>query len=260
MEILLNGENKNIVLNPENNFITNVSWEENIVQYEHDILQSIINPKINYETNRFGFKPYTYSGIYQDTIWFNFYFYGVGTGHTGGLNYEKVGLTSTENSKLTVNISESFFRLDFYKIPSLSGGELNYLNKRLVFTKNLRIPLGEKVYYTPIYDNIYVPIFMGSKNRNEENMYMFWFNDDSVLNDETLTGDTFYMTAKYFNALDGSVMDFTNTSKVEGSVINASTDVYYKLNIDKSNNTYSFDDYFGQNSKPIKFFATSVWG
>lgn len=263
MEILRNDSDNKILINTESNFTPNVDWEDNIQQYEQNILKSIINPTINYETSKFTHEPYTGSmGILQDDIWFYFYFYSdvYGTGHTGGLNYEYVGLSLNENKNLTTNTSESFFRLEFYKIPSLSGGILDYNNKKLVFTKNLNIPLGEKVYYTPINDFIYVPVFHGSNYKNEENMTFYWFSDDSAISDPSLTGDTLYMTAKYYNSIDGSIYNFTKTGITINDKIIESGNTYYKVTLNRNNNTYYItgSGRYGTSTNPIKFYSTTL--
>jgi hypothetical protein len=263
MEILRNDSDNKILINTESNFTPNVDWEDNIQQYEQNILESIINPTINYETSKFTHEPYTGStGILQDDIWFYFYFYSdvYGTGHTGGLNYEYVGLSLNENKNLTINTSESFFRLEFYKIPSLSGGTLDYNNKKLVFTKNLNIPLGEKVYYTPINDFIYVPVFHGSNYKNEENMTFYWFSDDSAISDPSLTGDTLYMTVKYYNSIDGSIYNFTKTGITINDKIIESGNTYYKVTLNRNNNTYYItgSGRYGTSTNPIKFYSNSL--
>lgn len=258
MEILNSNSNKNIILNAESNFIMNVGWEDNVKQYENDILQTLINPKLNFETTRFGHDSYiSVNGVKQDNIWFYFYFYSdSGMTHDGGLNYEYAGLSLEKNSKLSVDTYESFFRLDFYKIPLLSDNTLDYLNKRLVFTKNLRVPLGEKVYYSSIYDSVYVPIFMGSNYKNEENMYIYWFMNDNILSDPNLTGNTFYMTAKYYNAVDGTIIDFTKNDMTINDKSTESGDTYYTVTINRNNNTYIItgSGRFGTSDNPIKFY------
>ena len=96
--------------------------------------------------------------------------------------------------------SESFFRLEFFKTPGIlnnSGHTIGYepptrQNRRLINSKNLSLPLGEKYFHTGSnYGyNIYVPVFTGSNYRNKENMYLFWFDNESVLTDTNLSGTT----------------------------------------------------------------------
>jgi hypothetical protein len=175
--------------------------------------------------------------------------------------------------------TESFFRLEFFKTPHIldDNGEIigyeapNRINRKLVFTKNLSLPLGEKVFYTGENFNeyIHVPVFMGSNYKNKENMYFFWFQDESVLTETTLsgttTGNTFFMTAKFFNATDGSITDFTNdafSDSYTATGITESTDMYYQVDIDKidySYKVYLFNgtksvDRYGRTCLPIQFY------
>ena len=61
MEILKNNTNLNIVINTEQNFRTDLGWQENLAEFEKEVLEDIINPAKNYETVRYIHKPYTSS-------------------------------------------------------------------------------------------------------------------------------------------------------------------------------------------------------
>lgn len=210
MKILRKDIDQNIILNSEDVFKLDLGWQDNAQEMEKELLEDIINPVQNFETVRYIHKPYVNSsGLTQTDIWFKFYFV---TGNTYVLDYEPSGISVKENTKLLKQTTESFFRLEFYKTPN--GVLPNRNNRRLVFSKNLTIPLGERYFYTTLNTFVYKPIFYGSNYRNKENMYLFWFQEDSALNEEILTGDTFYMTAKFFNAEDGSIVDFTNKDMV----------------------------------------------
>lgn len=210
MKILRKDIDQNIILNSEDVFKLDLGWQDNAQEMEKELLEDIINPVQNFETVRYIHKPYVNSsGLTQTDVWFKFYFV---TGNTYVLDYEPSGISVKENTKLLKQTTESFFRLEFYKTPN--GVLPNRNNRRLVFSKNLTIPLGERYFYTTLNTFVYKPIFYGSNYRNKENMYLFWFQEDSALNEEILTGDTFYMTAKFFNAEDGSIVDFTNKDMV----------------------------------------------
>lgn len=215
MKILRKDIDQNLIINGEEIFQTDLGWQESAAEMEKETLDSIINPAQNFETVRYVHKPYdtTVSGLTfnQTDIWYKFYFI---SGNTYVLDYEPTGLSVKENVELYKQVTESFFRLEFYKTPN--GVSPNRGNRRLVFSKNLSIPLGERYFYTPLNTFLYKPIFYGSNYRNKENMYLFWFQDNSALNEETLTGNTFYMTAKFFNAEDGTVTDFTNKPFISG--------------------------------------------
>lgn len=312
MKVLYSDNSKSLVFNPETDFRTNLGWEENFLDQQNEILRSIINPIENYETVRHIHEQYnsTISGttISQCDIWFYFYFLNNQNPKTyaNGLDYNFVGIAPKENALLLKHTTNSFFRLEFYTTKKRE-------TQKLVFAKNLSIPLGQKVYDINLRDTIFVPVFHGNNYRNTENMYLFWFNDDTVYSEynksstaDTHTdynnlnsgytflhitsgttenpiqgtlwtrtgstgnwssrswdGPTFYMTARFFNAEDGTITRFLNkdlTANNSGLVngtrmgtlasplvfyemnysnpLNDENDSYYKITFKRANNSY----------------------
>ena len=92
-------------------------------------------------------------------------------------------------------------------------------------------------------------------------MYLFWFLDDTALEDVNLTGNTFFVTAKFYNAEDGSILDFVK-SDIGTTNVNEENDMYYKIVIDKSDFSYQVYRYengiqgtrIGESGDPIKFY------
>lgn len=239
MKITRKNSEQNLLLTKETNFRLDVGWDENIKQLEEETLIKIINPIENYETVRYIHDPYNNSeGYGQTDIWYKFYFFN-GTSYE--CDYESTGISLNENSRMVKQSTESFFRLEFFKTPN--NDTPTRTNRRMVFAKNLSIPLGEKFRY---HNNeqtidIFKPVFSGSNYKNKENMYLFWFQDDTVLEETTLLGNTFYMTAKFYNAKDGSVVDFVKSDL--NTEINESDDMYYKMIINKNGYTYQIFEY-----------------
>lgn len=270
MKILVKDNDQNILVSSNQNFKTDLGWTDNAQQMEQEILYEIINPTENYETVRYVHSPYSVTStsgttFNQTDIWYSFYFLNNSGNYVQ--NYEAVGITLEENSKMLRQSTESFFRLEFYKTSNDESP--NQTNRRLVFSKNLILPLGEKVYFTgvpsgftlPLNDFVSVPVFNGSNYRNTENMYLFWFADDSPFSETNITGNTFYMTAKYYNAKDGSVLDFVNKSMTLAEDIVEEEDVYYKVIIDRTDYSYIIYQYDGtigsrrgQVATPISFY------
>lgn len=264
MKILKQNTNYNIPINSEQIFRTDAGWEENAKVMEEETLEKIINPIEDYETNRFIHTGYTsnVSNLEQNDIWYYFYFLDEDGDYVQ--NYNAVGIENRENALMLKQSTESFFSLEFYK--TVNDALPNRLNRRLVFTKNLSLPTGEKYFYEPFKNDLYLPVFMGSMRRNTENMYLYWFTDESVLKDLELTGNTFWVTAKFYNAKDGSVLDFVNKDLENpdwiagqrgmpntpirfyekgktGFQVNETTDLYYKMIINKDNFTYKIERY-----------------
>lgn len=268
MKILRDNSNKKITITQDLSFRTDLGWEDSAKELESQTLRKIINPIENYETVRYIHKPYntTLGGLTfpQTDIWFYFYFL---SGSTYVQDYDPIGLSANENALMQKQVTQSFFRLEFFKTPSeiINNVEVvetpSRLNRRMVFAKNLSLPLGEKYFYTTLNDYIYKPVFMGSNYRNKENMYFFWFQDESAFNETTLTGNTFWMTAKFYDAEDGSITDFVKTD-LGNSEVNETEDMYYKVIIDKTDYSYQVFRYnnqiqgsrIGESNDPIKFY------
>ena len=268
MKILRDNDDKKIILNQDLSFRTDLGWEDSAKELESQTLRKIINPIENYETVRYIHKPYNTTlgslTFPQTDIWFYFYFL---SGSTYVQDYEPTGLSANENALMQKKITTSFFRLEFFKTPSKIVNNVEVsdqpsrLNRRMVFAKNLSLPLGEKYFYTTLNDYIYKPAFMGSNYRNKENMYFFWFQDETALNETSLTGNTFWMTAKFYNAEDGSIQDFVK-SDIGSSEVNETNDMYYKVIIDKTDYSYQVFRYnnnlqgtrIGESVDPIKFY------
>ena len=53
MKILRKNTDLSLVLNQEVDFQMNLGWQENMQQFEDEVLSDIINPIENYETVRF---------------------------------------------------------------------------------------------------------------------------------------------------------------------------------------------------------------
>lgn len=253
MEILRKPGDYNVILNQENDFQTNLGWEEGMDIFEDEVLSTIINPIDNYETIRYIHEPYNAvingTTVNQCDIWFKFFFIDANTSYNNGLDYSLVGIAPKDNANMIKTSTESYFRLEYFKTPN--NEPPTRINRKLVFSKNLQLPMGEKFYYNTLRQNIHVPVFMGSNYRNKENMYLFWFQDDTVLSDSTLSGNTFFMTAKFLNASDGSIIDFTNSRLLTTDVISESADLYYKVVINKNGYTYKVFNYDGSQNQRV---------
>jgi hypothetical protein len=318
MEIIRKNEDLNLLLNTETDFQTNLGWEESLEEFETEVLSDIINPVENYETVRYIHEPYSGCGINQTDLWFYFYFL---SGGTYVQDYSPQDITPRENERMLKQATESFFRLEFYKTPgTVSGTTLTCepptrQNRKLIFAKNLSLPLGEKYFYNTLNGYIHVPVFRGSNYSNKENMYLFWFADESVLTETNISGtttldkytlvntgstthkltylnnlgvktnltlsgsttgtttqvftgatnqnfyirdvttsydrnyvhgtNTFFMTAKFYNAKDGSITDFANNLFSTAHEIVEKSDMYYQVDIDKVDYSYKIYQYSG---------------
>ena len=261
MKVRFDGDSKNLILNQTQGFKLDAGWDESFQTYEDEVLEDIINPIENYETVRYIHKPYqnTY-GFEQTDIWFLFHF--IDEFDTYIKDYYPIGLEPKDNANLSNATTNSFFRLEFFKTPN--NEPPNRTNRKLVFSKNLTVPLGERFFYTTLNDLIFKPVFTGSNYRNKENMYLYWFQDDTPFVGTPLTGTTFFITAKYFNSVDGSILDFNN--KITSSEVKEIEDMYFQLEIDRSDYSYQIFEYdgvagnrIGMTDNPINFYEKPNW-
>ena len=259
MKIVTSNSDQKLVLNADLDFQTNAGWQENLDQLEEEILEEVINPIANYETVRYIHEPYvSTNGVYQSDIWYCFYFSNAGS-YSGGCDYNLMGITPQNNATMIDSTLDSFFSLEFYKTPNDVAPDRT--NRKLVFTRDLSLPAGERFFYTTINEYIFIPVFTGSNFRNKENMYFFWFHDDSAFDDTQYTGDTFWISAKFYNSADGSISDFTTTGLTTSQNVTESTDMYYKMIINRTDYSYIIYRYngtqgtrIGTSGDPILFF------
>jgi hypothetical protein len=92
-------------------------------------------------------------------------------------------------------------------------------------------------------------------------MYVFWFQDTTPYNETAYTGNTFWVTAKYYNAKNGEILDFTNKCLSTTTEIVETDDIYYRMDIDMNNYSYKIYEYDGEigdrvgtRQTPIKFY------
>lgn len=268
MKILKDNKENNLIIGLSNDFQTDLGWQDNLESYVEEKLYEVVNPISNYETKRIIHKPYTTPqtidlehcvpnprtetrNIKQCDIWYEFYFHNTFGNYVQ--EYSPIGLTLIENSKHLKEVDNSFFKIEFFKTPN---NELpNRNNRLLVFSKMLSIPLGEKYFYTTMNSMIFRPTFTGNNIRNKENMYLYWFDDEEHILEESFHGNNFWMTVKFFNSDNGSIYDFTNKIKSNNN-INEADDLYYKMVIEDDN--YQIFDMsntrVGKDINPIKFY------
>jgi hypothetical protein len=255
MKLIKGTNDVNLVLNVETDFLTNLGSEENLQQFEGEVLDEVLNPIENYEIIRFIHEPYsigTGTTLTQCDIWFYFYFLNNGSYVQ---DYSPQGISSKENELMLKQSTESFFRLEFYKTPGTVTNNVltceppTRVNRKLIFSRNLTLPLGEKMFYNTLNGYIHLPVFNGNNYRNKENMYLFWFEEENVFDETNLsgttTGNTFFMTAKFYNAKNGAIVDFTNSGYTQNHEVVEESDMYYQVDINRANHTYQIYKYNG---------------
>lgn len=215
-------------------------------------------PPLNIVTNYFGectdinYEFYFFSGsplsLNSPLDWSNSYFSYL----------DQSGQTfSTSNLYYNNNVfSRSFFKLDFYDLPDEKA-------QIIYFTIILPTQQGatEKINLNQYVQNVDVKIpkmkldFLGDK----EGFFIYWLKNTSFI-----SANTFYMSAKFFDAKNGIFIKMMNepqsTLAVGGSQYSFSSEqyFYYKVVLNRLNLTYQVFDYSGTrrgiNTNPIKWY------
>jgi hypothetical protein len=263
--------NKYII--PQNNLIGktinvpfNINWnyldlDQSIDLYEEDVIKQVIGVGNDFEVSRFAHDKY--GNNERTDINYEFYF-----NSGGGLDqitnwsssYINRGFTNQDIYYRSKSFKNSFFKLDLYDSPN-EQEQVNYLTM-IITTQG-----GEKVdsflQTTPIKVNI--PKFKMDYVGNVDGFFIYWLKKREFLN-----VDTFYMSAKFFDAKNGKFipmmtgsndpLDTTNgpQSKLGNKfIMNSSDYFYYRVNLDYDNYTYKIFNTYGQRvggDIPIKWF------
>lgn len=203
--------------------------EDTLIKYEEEVLNKILGFPNDYEVQRFEmFQPNTDSTL---PLTYNFNFKSV-TSNEWVLNYSDSGkFTQRQIYNNIRQYDKSFFKLDFYDSTKLKTRK-NYLTIILNKKPNT-IPYTFSGSATP--SQIEIPSFTLNYNKNQEGFFIYWFQDPTILNINTL-----YMTAKFFDASIGQFTVFTTKNQnTSNSPYNLGVEFFYKkVSFDYTDYTY----------------------
>jgi len=231
--------------------------DDSIEIYEDEVIEEIIGSPKDFEILRFSHKRY-FSGttgnvpvkqVYQTKLQYQFNFYSGNpinvtastlanwvSSYLDSTNITQSGFTPTQVYYYEKPFTRSFFKLDFYDSNTAST-QTNY------FTVILPVQQGltESVSISPLLPkvNIKKPTmnldFVGDK----EGFFLYWLRKRDFLNI-----DTFYMTAKFFDARFGEFVRLMNEPQYQlpsnKFIFDNSRFFYYKVVLDYNTKTYSF--------------------
>jgi hypothetical protein len=235
-----------------------------IDEYERTIIEEVIGKGRDFEVSRFAHAPAT--GTTNDTlINYEFYFYSGGSLNDIGnwrVNYLSEGFTPQEVYYYENNFSNSFFKLDFYDTPD-EKQQTNYLT--IILPTQQGLTMQTQMQRTLV--NIKKPQFELDYVGDKEGFFFYWLKKRTFLDI-----DTFYMTAKFFNANTGQFTKMmtgrgTNPSELtNGPQANISGNkygfdntqfLYYTVKLDYETQTYQVFNTYGQRlgtNLPIKWY------
>ena len=184
-----------------------------IDEYEANVISEVIGIGRDFEVSRFSHAPAT--GTTDATqVNYEFYFFSGGSLDdiaNWRINYISEGFTPQEIYYYSNNFSNSFFKLDLYDSPD-DKKQKNYIT--IIIPTQQGLTMDTQMQRTQV--SIKKPKFVLDYIGDKEGFFIYWLKSL-----EFLAIDTFYMSAKFFNAKTGQFtkmmtgngvdpLDFTN--------------------------------------------------
>ncbi len=215
----------------------NYGQSESIELWEKTAIEEVIGLAKDFDILRFAHDEY---GTNQQTsVNYKFHFYNENTA-TWDVNYQAEGFTTEENYYISNGFEKSFFKLDFYDSTENQ-------NQTIYFTVILPLQTGEEysVSISPYLPPVSVerPEFILDYTKNREGFFMYWMRDKKFLN-----LDTFYMTAKFFDAKLGifvRMMNVNPSTLPDPTLFDTARYFYNKVVLDYNTYTYKIYNYGG---------------
>jgi len=237
-----------------------INWDlldrsDSIVEFEKSAIKEILNQEKDFEVARFAHAED--DATKTTDINYDFYFAPSGAtsaNTTWDTSYIVQGFNSQEVYFYRKSFENSFFKLDFYDTPNQIN-QTNYITTILPvqqgFTTSTQVGFSVQ--------NIKIPKFKLDYLGDKEGFFLYWLKKRTFLNI-----NTFYMTAKFFDAKSGIFVKMMNKAQatlVGINKFNFPPDIYfyYKVILNYDDFTYRVYDVVtgnevGNASNPINWF------
>jgi hypothetical protein len=224
-----------------------LSWDyegldDGIDQYQENVIKQVIGPGYDFEVNRFPHAPHEGSNKTDINYEFNFYSGGSLTLESSWKNsYLGEKFTTQEIFYYSNKFAKSFFKLDFYDTVD-EKRQKNYFTVILPTQQGLVQEVN--MARTPV--NIRKPKFKLDYVGDKEGFFIYWLKSLKFM-----PINTFYMTAKFYNASTGQFIKLMNTpqSKLNSAsnggnvyAFDSTQYFYYRVVLDYININYRIYD------------------
>ena len=237
--------------------------EDSIQEYQEVITKEVIGIPKDFEISRFAHEDYDS----KTSINYEFYFYsgtplyGAFTAATSGFwltSYIQQSFTISDLYYQRRSFTNSFFKLDFYDTKN-GVNQINYFTVIIPTSQGETTEVSLSEYLPP--QKIKKPIFKLDYFGDKEGFFLYWLRDKEFYNI-----DTFYMTAKFFDAKLGQFIRLMNRGQFDSSLKNFGNwwrfkdeDYFYnKVVLNYDNKTYQVfdinDQRIGTENNPIKMY------
>ena len=236
-----------------------------IEEYETEVITEAIGVGRDFEISRFAHAPDVTTN--NTEINYEFYFYSGGSTYdinNWKINYLGEGFTPQDLYYYTNNFSNSFFKLDFYDNTD-EKKQTNYLTVIIPTQQGLKMTTPMQRIIVDVRKPKFVLDYVGDK----EGFFLYWLKKRNFLDI-----DTFYMSAKFYNAKTGQFTKLMTNNQTTTPPIKIgpqanfalnsnqylfdnNTLFYYTVNLDYKNQTYQVINSLGQRigtTVPIKWY------
>ena len=268
-KIKLDSVNKNISIPIE------IKWdyldrEDSIQEYQEVITKEVIGSPKDFEISRFAHDYYDGNSCTGNTTCtsinyqFNFYLdtpilttYNAFNAATSGSwlpSYIQQTFTISDLYYQRRSFTNSFFKLDFYDTKN-GVNQINYFTAIIPTSQGETTEVSLSEYLPP--QKIKKPIFKLDYFGDKEGFFLYWLRDKEFYNI-----DTFYMTAKFFDAKLGQFIRLMNRGQfsLTGNKWGFKDEDYFynKVVLNYDNKTYQVFDFqnqrIGTENNPIKMY------
>ena len=228
--------------------------DQSVDEYEQEVITEVIGVGRDFEIDRFANAPFT--GTSQETaIKYQFYFYSGGTLNSQSnwrLDYRSEGITTGNIFYYDNNFSNSFFKLDLYDSTD-DKKQKNYIT--IIIPTQQGLKKDAIMQRTPV--TIKMPDFVLDYVGDKEGFFIYWLKKRTFLDI-----NTFYMSAKFYNATTGTYTKMMNVpqSSLSGDkyIFDNLTYFYYQVKLDYDKRTYQVFNTITGNREgtplPIKWY------
>jgi hypothetical protein len=229
-----------------------------IEEYETQVITEVIGVGRDFEISRFAHAPDETTS--NTEINYEFYFYSGGSISeidNWNINYMSEGFTPQDLYYYTNNFSNSFFKLDFYNNTD-EKKQTNYLTIILPTQQGMKMTTQMQRIVVDVRKPKFVLDYVGDK----EGFFIYWLKKR-----EFLDIDTFYMSAKFYNAKTGQFTKMMTNNETgpqanfaigsDKYLFDNNVYFYYTVNLDYVNQTYQVVNSNGQRlgtTIPIKWY------
>lgn len=238
--------------------------QDSIEAYESSVLDEIIGTAVDFEVSRFSHDEYSPT---DPTTRINhiFYFYSrpdvtVSSTTVSQVNlwknsYLNEGFTSDEVYYFSNSFTNSFFKLDFYDTTDVKS-QTNYFTVIIPVQQGLTQTATTSSYLSNV--TIKKPYFILDFIGDKEGFFIYWLTDRDFIDI-----DTFYMSAKFFDAKLGvfvKMMIRPQAILPNKFIFDGGKLFFNKVVLDYSNKTYKIFDgenpniRVGTDSNPMRWY------